>query len=129
MASAVRKTLSDTGTRSPSIERMPIANAMSVAVGIPQPFAAAVPALNARKIAAGASMPPAAASTGRIALRTEESCPQTISRLISSPTTKKTTISPSLTNFSTVIPRGNSQSITPSGLLTFRARSVSSRCL
>ena len=105
-----------------------MAKAMSVAVGIPQPLDAAVPKLKDVKTIAGASMPPAAASTGRIALRTEESCPQTISRLISRPTAKKkTTISTSLTNFSTVIPRGKSQSIRPSGERTMSERSVSSR--
>ena len=73
-------------------------------------------------------MPPRAASTGRMARRKLESCPQTISRLISSPTEKKKiTIRPSLMNFSTVIPRGNTQSITPSGLLILSERSVSSR--
>ena len=127
-ASAVRKILSDTGTRLPSIERMPMAKAMSVAVGIPQPFAAIVPWLNAVKKIAGTSMPPAAASTGRMARRADESCPQTIARLISSPTAKKKiTISPSLMNFSTVMPRGKIQSITPSGEWTISERSVSSR--
>ena len=105
-----------------------MAKAISVAVGIPQPLAATVPKLNAVKMIAGTSMPPAAASTGRIAFRMEESCPQTISRLISRPTAKKkTTIRQSLTNFSTVIPRGKSQSIRPSGERTMSERSVSSR--
>ena len=48
MASAVRKTFSETGTRRPSIERMPMAKAMSVAVGIPQPLAATPPWLKRR---------------------------------------------------------------------------------
>jgi len=48
--------------------------------------------------------------------------------LISSPTAKKKiTISPSLMNFSTVMPRGKIQSITPSGEWTISERSVSSR--
>ena len=107
---------------------MPMAKAMSVAVGIPQPFAASVPWLNSVKMTAGASMPPAAASTGRIARRTDESCPLTISRLISSPTVKKKiTIRQSFTNVSTVIPRGNIQSISPSGEWIISERSVSSR--
>ena len=128
IASAVRNILSDTGTRSPSIERMPMAKAMSVAVGIPQPLAAIVPWLKAVKMIAGKSMPPAAASTGRRAFLADESCPQTISRFISSPTAKKKiTIRPSLISFSTVIPRGNTQSISPSGLCTISERSVSSR--
>ena len=128
MASAVRKILSETGTRSPTIERMPTAKAMSVAVGIPQPLAAAVPWLKSVKTSAGASMPPRAATTGRMACWRVESRPQTISRLISSPTEKKkTTIRPSLINFSTVIPRGKIQSITPSGEWTIAESSVSSR--
>ena len=80
------------------------------------------------KMIAGKSMPPAAASTGRRAFLADESCPQTISRFISSPTAKKKiTIRPSLISFSTVIPRGNTQSISPSGLCTISERSVSSR--
>ncbi len=43
MARAVRNTFRDTGTLSPSMERIPTAKAISVAVGIPQPDAAAVP--------------------------------------------------------------------------------------
>ena len=66
--------------------------------------------------------------TGRMACWRVESRPQTISRLISSPTEKKkTTIRPSLINFSTVIPRGKIQSITPSGEWTIAESSVSSR--
>ncbi len=43
-------------------------------------------------------MPPTAAMTGRMALLKDDSCPSTISRLISNPTTKKnTTIKRSLT--------------------------------
>ena len=105
-----------------------MAKAMSVAVGMPHPLAASVPWLKAVKMIAGTSMPPAAASTGRIACRIEESCPQTISRLISSPTEKKKkTIRPSLMNFSTVMPRGKIQLMTPSGEWIISERSVSSR--
>ena len=43
-------------------------------------------------------MPPIAAITGKVACLTVERCPNTSSRLISRPTTKKkTTIKPSLT--------------------------------
>ena len=114
--------------RRSSIERMPTAKAMSVAVGIPHPEAAGVPWLKSVKTTAGAIMPPAAATTGRIACRNEESCPRTTSRLISSPTAKKkTTIRPSLMSFSTFIPRGKIQSITPVGECTITESSVSSR--
>ena len=105
-----------------------MAKAMSVAVGIPQPLAAAVPWLKSVKTMAGASMPPAAASTGRIARRTDESCPQTISRLISSPTAKKKiTISPSLMNFSTVMPLGEDPVDQSVRRADHQQRSVSSR--
>ena len=40
IATAVRNTFSDAGTREPSSIRMPSANAMSVAVGIAQPRSA-----------------------------------------------------------------------------------------
>ena len=48
MATAVRKTLSEGGTREPSSMTMPRAKAMSVAAGMAQPRSAvASPALNA----------------------------------------------------------------------------------
>ena len=45
--------------------------------------------LIARKTSIGPSMPPTAARTGRVALETEDSAPSMISRLISSPTSRK----------------------------------------
>ena len=42
----------------------PSANAVSVDIAAPQPWAPAPPALKARKIATGSAMPPIAASTG-----------------------------------------------------------------
>ena len=75
----------------------PSANAMSVAIGIPQPRALSPPAI-ARYSSAGTTMPPIAASTGRIAARSWRSSPVTSSRLISNPTTRKNNaISPSFT--------------------------------
>ena len=75
----------------------PSANAMSVAIGMPQPRALSPPAI-ARYSSAGTTMPPIAASTGRIAARSWRSSPVTSSRLISSPTTRKNNaISPSFT--------------------------------
>jgi hypothetical protein len=47
MASAVRKTIRLRGTRHVSRTRMPTANAMSVAIGMPQPEAVGVPTLRA----------------------------------------------------------------------------------
>ena len=49
IATAVRKTLSDSGTRLPSSISTPNENAMSVAVGMAQPLvAAALPELTSR---------------------------------------------------------------------------------
>ncbi len=47
MASAVRKTLSPTGTREPTSASTPSAKAMSVAMGMPQPRSPGVPAFSA----------------------------------------------------------------------------------
>src|SRR5947207_106690 len=65
MARPSRKTLRLNGTRLPSRDSTPSANAMSVAIGMPQPSLPAPPALNDRKIAAGATMPPSAAIVHR----------------------------------------------------------------
>ena len=81
----------------PNRDRIPKAKAMSVAIGIPQPRLPSPPTLNTAYMIAGTTIPPKAALTGRIDFSSEESCPTTISRLISSPTTKKkTAISKSL---------------------------------
>ena len=45
MASVNRNTTSDDGTRRPSSDNTPTANAMSVAIGMPQPSAPAEPTL------------------------------------------------------------------------------------
>ena len=104
---------------------MPTANAISVAVGIPQPEAAGVPLLMKVKIRAGKRTPPKAAMTGIIAFLGELSSPHTISRLISRPTVKKKmTIRMSLMNFSRVMPTGNI-SESPSGVLSEMPRSIS----
>ena len=125
MARAVRNTLSETGTLSPKMERMPTANAMSVAVGMPQPEAASVPLFTSVKMSAGATTPPNAAITGRMAFLKDDSSPHTTSRLISRPTVKKnTTMRMSLMNFSMVMSRGKYQSITPSGDATWAVSSV-----
>ena len=92
MATAVKKTLSDAGTRLPSRTRMPRAKAMSVAMGIPQPRSATgLPQLIAAKIRAGTAMPPKAATAGSSTCDRVASSPSSISRLISSPTRKKKT--------------------------------------
>ena len=77
--------------------RMPSAKAVSVAIAVPQPSALEWPALNARKIATGTIIPPAAATRGSAIRLRCLSSPMSISRLASSPATrKKKTMSPSL---------------------------------
>lgn len=86
-----------TGSRAPSTAMQPTTNAMSVAMGMPQPRAAGSPHWSARYRPAGTTMPPSAAATGRAARRASRSSPMTSSRFTSSPTTKKkTAINPSL---------------------------------
>ena len=97
IARAARKILREVGTRLPSSESTPKANAMSVAIGIPQPELVAFEALNKKNIPAGTIIPPKAANMGMAAFFGEESSPSTISRLISKPTNrKKIAINPSL---------------------------------
>src|SRR6185437_1620197 len=101
IASASRNTFSGNGARLPSNASTPSANAISVAIGMPQPWAPRPPKFHAVKMSAGTSIPPNAAATGNIALRGDASSPLSSSRLISSPTTKKkTAMSASLTNCS-----------------------------
>ena len=65
MASEVRNTLSEAGTREPTSASTPRAKAMSVAVGTAQPRQfSGCGKLTAMKISAGTSMPPSAAIRG-----------------------------------------------------------------
>jgi hypothetical protein len=65
MASEVRKTLSELGTREPTRASTPSAKAMSVAVGTAQPRQfSGWGKLTAMKITAGTNMPPKAAING-----------------------------------------------------------------
>ena len=48
MATAVRNTFSASGARLPRSASTPKANAMSVAIGMPQPVARSVPAVTAK---------------------------------------------------------------------------------
>jgi hypothetical protein len=89
IASASSMMRSPNGTRVPTTARTPSANAMSVARGMPQPDAPGLPITMTAKIAAGTTMPPMAPAMGTITRRGSDSSPTTISRLISSPTTKK----------------------------------------
>ena len=97
MARAVRKILRPRGTREPSSASTPSANAMSVAIGMPQPELPRPPPTMSAKMAAGRMAPPAAATMGSVAFLTVLSSPTSSSRLISTPTTrKKMAIRPSL---------------------------------
>ena len=92
MAKAVRKTRSPRGAQRPMSASTPRANAMSVAIGTPQPRVAGESRPTTRtKTTAGTSAPPNAATTGRVARRTESSSPTSTSRLISRPMTRKNT--------------------------------------
>ena len=99
-AKVSRKIFNVAGARLPTSASTPTANAMSVAIGMPQPLTPGPPALNARYSAAGTTIPPRAATSGSAAARGSRKSPCTISRLISRPTTKKNTaISRSLTQW------------------------------
>ena len=92
IASAVRNTFIEAGTRLPNSESTPSAKAMSVAVGIAQPrITSPLFQLSEAKISAGTAMPPAAQRPGRTRRDQVESWPSTTSRLISSPTSRKNT--------------------------------------
>ena len=90
-AKAVRNIFKLNGTFFPNKERTPRENAMSVAIGIAAPLAAAPAGLNSKNRSTGIIIPPQAATTGSMAFRGEESSPTRTSRLISKPTEKKKT--------------------------------------
>ena len=103
MASVSKNSLSIGGIREPSSATTPTANAMSVAIGMPQPDAASPDGLSMKYSSAGATIPPIAAIAGSVAARTLARYPVTSSRLISRPTTKKNNaMSASFTNSSSV---------------------------
>ena len=93
MAAAVRKMRSSTGTREPMMAISATANAVSVAMGTPQPCAQGPLGTSDTYIRAGTTMPPTAAAMGRAALRRVARCPTVNSRFISRPTTRKNTVS------------------------------------
>jgi hypothetical protein len=68
---------------------MPTAKAVSVAMGMPQPWTSGVPPVNAVNINAGISMPPSAAAIIGMDWSRLFSSPTSSSRLISRPSTKK----------------------------------------
>src|ERR1043165_2238767 len=89
MARAVKNIFSATGTFFPANDAMPIENAISVAVGTPQPVLYGVPLVHKRKMIAGKAIPPMAAKTGRRDFFRDDNSPSIISLLISIPARKK----------------------------------------
>ena len=94
IARASRNSLSHDGARVPSMATTPVTIAMSVAIGMPQPFDPSPPALKIAKIAAGTIMPPSAPTIGSAACFGSRSSPCVTSRLISRPATKKNSTMP-----------------------------------
>jgi hypothetical protein len=76
IAIANKKIFKATGARDPISANIPRAKAMSVAVGMAQPFRfSGVPQFMIAKINPGTAMPPIAAIMGKIALSKLESSP------------------------------------------------------
>jgi len=86
MARAVKNIFNEKGTDFPTIAKMPKEKAISVAVGIAQPFSKPLPRVMMEKMIAGKATPHKAAIAGKRALLSEESSPTIVSRLISIPT-------------------------------------------
>ena len=98
IASVSSSMRSDAGMPLPTSASTPTAKAMSVAVGMAQPWRVTGSVLTAMYSRAGTMTPPAAAMIGSSATFGSASAPLCISRRISSPTTRKNTvISPSFT--------------------------------
>lgn len=74
-AKAVRKIFIDSGTRFPNKDKIPIAKAISVAIGIPKPECVELFGLKTRYIKAGSNMPPKAPEIGSIASFNLDSSP------------------------------------------------------
>ena len=105
------------GTRDPSNARMPSAKAMSVAVGMAQPRNAVGSSwLTPQNRIAGTATPPIAHSTGSSICSRLESWPLSVSRLISSATSRKNTaIKPSLIQCSAPLTSPKSPMVKPMG--------------
>ena len=89
IAVAVRNIFRDRGILFPSRVRIPKANAMSVAMGIPQPIIVFSCWFSVIYINAGITIPPMAAQNGSIASFISLSSPTMSSRFISKPMTRK----------------------------------------
>jgi hypothetical protein len=75
MANEARKIFNDMGILLPNNARTPSANAMSVAIGIPNPACVAVHRLKIKCNKAGVAIPPIAAKTGKVAFFMSDSSP------------------------------------------------------
>ena len=96
-AKAVKNIFNEVGTRFPRSDKMPIAKAISVAIGIPAPFCVCVPKLNTKNTPAGINIPPSAPKTGNAAFLKLDNSPPYNSRSNSNPIIKKKiVINPSL---------------------------------
>ena len=89
MANAVRNILRLSGTLSPNSFKIAKEKAISVAIGIPQPWAVWGESFKKRNNNKGKIIPPIAANKGNIAFRSPLSSPIRSSRLISNPIRKK----------------------------------------
>ena len=89
MVSVERNERSPAGMRLPNSARMPRQNAISFAMGTPQPCSNPLPTFTAVYTSAGTMAPPAAPRMGSSALRGFFSSPAVISNLISRPTSRK----------------------------------------
>jgi len=89
MTNVARKIFREAGTRLPSSDNTPSANAMSVAIGIPHPEMITTFELNKKYIPVGRNIPPNAAKIDIEALPGEDNSPSMILRLISRPMSQK----------------------------------------
>ena len=89
MVSVERNERRPAGMRLPSNARIPRQNAISFAIGTPQPCSLPLPTLTAMYTRAGTIAPPTAPRIGSSALRGFLSSPAVISYLISRPTNRK----------------------------------------
>ena len=88
-AKAVKNIFKEAGTLFPNKDKIPIAKAISVAIGIPAPFWVIVPKFSAKKIPAGTTIPPNAPKIGSAAFLMLANSPSYISRSNSKPIIKK----------------------------------------
>ena len=89
MVSVDKNERSPAGMRLPSSAKIPRQNAMSFAMGTPQPCSKPLPMFTTLYTTAGTTAPPAAPKMGSRALRGLRSSPAVSSNFISNPTSRK----------------------------------------